>query len=744
MRLSVRGIASLFSVALLVWLWLLSITWLMNHHVESRLLSVFAFWRSSPAAPGVSDATAQQKQSAASPAAAAGGSDRHSQLKGDEKLKKLVAKGSPNVAAEASSGTKGRSKQPQQQPQQQQQQQPPQQQQTQHKQQQQQQRKQQQQQHQQKKSQKQQKGKHNFTAQNYYGNVSQFARRLSWAELVRLPAAALSGGNEEALAELRSAEQLLQVCSATRVSAVTRPMLSDEAFKFCQWALASGPGNGNVKVGKSYGNLDGQQKEKYESYYCNSVDGGRNPTCDDAFGDEQIRSWRANPVDEKTVPLCGAPRSYTSRLHCSDSRSKARFCVFENALMDFAKMKTVSRAFSTDTRSWSRGFLSTDCDTTLDGPAINYYDFYAPKAKTRGATCDFVFDEPVLVVSHDQSKNLGHTMNDYMNTWAQLWLAGVGASVSQVTLLSLDAVREGHNYQDELFQFGMHYAKSFARVLRASDFLAAMPGGGEAPKVCFKRLVFLPRPYLLFTWDGWWQDLACPLLGPSAVFQRWNVQVRQSYGLLQPAVLEQTNKALHVLLVVREVGPDERDDAHFNTRVFANLPEIQAALRELLAAFSRENGGLPVRLTVQNLALLTFEEQVRLVSSVSLLIGTHGAGITHAMHMPVGTRYCCGVLEIFPFGEFTHIRGHGNMARRMGHRYDRILLGKNLTNAAASLPGNTQKFGVHVPLRLFNESMLGLLRAVAAGGPEERSCLMPSTLSDPYFDKNESFPKIWK
>jgi hypothetical protein len=28
----------------------------------------------------------------------------------------------------------------------------------------------------------------------------------------------------------------------------------------------------------------------------------------------------------------------------------------------------------------------------------------------------------------------------------------------------------------------------------------------------------------------------------------------------------------------------------------------------------------------------------------------HGAGIANTMHMPVGTKYCCGVVEIFPQG----------------------------------------------------------------------------------------------
>lgn len=27
------------------------------------------------------------------------------------------------------------------------------------------------------------------------------------------------------------------------------------------------------------------------------------------------------------------------------------------------------------------------------------------------------------------------------------------------------------------------------------------------------------------------------------------------------------------------------------------------------------------------------------------------------MHMPVGTKHCCGVIEIFPDGEFNNIKG---------------------------------------------------------------------------------------
>ena len=42
----------------------------------------------------------------------------------------------------------------------------------------------------------------------------------------------------------------------------------------------------------------------------------------------------------------------------------------------------------------------------------------------------------------------------------------------------------------------------FSRILKAKDFASQ----GQ-PKVCFKHLIMQPRPLILFTWDGWWQDM---------------------------------------------------------------------------------------------------------------------------------------------------------------------------------------------------------------------------------------------
>ena len=60
------------------------------------------------------------------------------------------------------------------------------------------------------------------------------------------------------------------------------------------------------------------------------------------------------------------------QVKCMDSSSKARFCVYENALMDFSKMHDVSRSGrSTGSRKWDLGFLATHC--AKEHSDINYF-----------------------------------------------------------------------------------------------------------------------------------------------------------------------------------------------------------------------------------------------------------------------------------------------------------------------------------------------------------------------------------
>ena len=43
--------------------------------------------------------------------------------------------------------------------------------------------------------------------------------------------------------------------------------------------------------------------------------------------------------------------------------------------------------------------------------------------------CDIIFPEPVVAYGHDNIKNLGHSMSDFMNVWTMLSLAGEDSKV---------------------------------------------------------------------------------------------------------------------------------------------------------------------------------------------------------------------------------------------------------------------------------------------------------------------------
>lgn len=226
-------------------------------------------------------------------------------------------------------------------------------------------------------------------------------------------------------------------------------------------------------------------------------------------------------------------------------------------------------------------------------------------------------------------------MSDLMNVFAMLWLSGLGPHAHSVSFLNVDAIREGASYRDETTPFFQHYELNFKNILKASQFK-------PDAKLCFKQLVFMPRPLLLFVWDGWWQDMKCSFVGPSSLFQRFNMQIRNSYDLLKNGPNHwQYSTKLRVLLIIRRKNAISGDmNPKYSSRIFSNEAEIQSALQSLPN----------VELLSVDLAMLNFTAQVQLMNEVGLVIGMHGAGIAGTMHMPVGSPNCCGVVEIFPPG----------------------------------------------------------------------------------------------
>jgi hypothetical protein len=123
-------------------------------------------------------------------------------------------------------------------------------------------------------------------------------------------------------------------------------------------------------------------------------------------------------------------------------------------MLDAAKMHSVERGGRSGSRRWDKGFLGADCPVSTDKD-LDYYPFFSSLSGSlhRGAACSHVINETVLLYSHDDIHNLGHSLSDFMNVRTMLWLAGLGEREHSVVFFNVDAVREGHNYNDDLGRF---------------------------------------------------------------------------------------------------------------------------------------------------------------------------------------------------------------------------------------------------------------------------------------------------
>ena len=209
------------------------------------------------------------------------------------------------------------------------------------------------------------------------------------------------------------------------------------------------------------------------------------------WGENFISAWKKRMVKED---LCEA-NAY-SKINCYDAPiGKSRLCIFYNAMMSFKKMRKRKQGGEMS-RSWERGsslcvrttvlvtctytdpliplgFLSADCgDFGKDD--IGYSLLYKPDIEGReDAVCDYFFNETVVVYSHENIRNYGQMLTDYMNVWTMLWVAGVSADSKDITFLNIDALgqaKKGKYNSDMPNAFFKTYDVSFRRVLRALHF----------------------------------------------------------------------------------------------------------------------------------------------------------------------------------------------------------------------------------------------------------------------------------
>lgn len=464
-------------------------------------------------------------------------------------------------------------------------------------------------------------GKHTTTEPN-----SAVASQTSWEDFAKsiISEKGIERQRDSKSGPLNPAYQPI-LCGPEVTEKLASPRLSPEDFKWCQWAIS--PHGGNVIVGKSWGKLilKGDQR-RFDTLNCNAVSSGKNPSCDDSWGDRHIDQWR-----KSSLPEFNCPAEAISRISCHANDNKDKFCTIENAQIDFSKARKVQRPGNTPSKHFDKKFLSADCGGSVpkDFPFSHLYS-----SQISSKRCDYVHNGTVLMFSHDDIRNLGHTLNDIMNVWIMLWMDGVARDSHSLNMLNIDSFKLGHNFDDEPNVFFLPYKKNFNSIMKGIDF--------GASTLCVQKLLIQPLPPRFFIWESWFTDMPCSLIGPSSLYQRWNLHVRNSYGLLQRNEEQPTDKRVQVLLVVR----NEKTNLWGASRTSRNFLNTDDIVEGLQRAVDSANRRTPTVLVVQDLSKLSFEAQIKLIAESSIMVGAHGAGMASSMHMAIGTKYCCGMIEV--------------------------------------------------------------------------------------------------
>ena len=205
-------------------------------------------------------------------------------------------------------------------------------------------------------------------------------------------------------------------------------------------------------------------------------------------------------------------------------------------------------------------------------------------------------------------------------------------------------------------------------------------------------------PGVPWFWNDWGIINKCSLQAASPLYQSFNLFLRQNwlnkYGKNSLTYIpsatdsststtittnstnsENNENEIHLVIEVRNINKMKTNNQS-SARFIKNLSELIASLSNIPN----------LKITAQDFSKLKFEQQVQLSNSAQILMSMHGAGTTHIFHMPIGTKKCCSLIELFPDQtiEFYQAYGYGNLARMLGLIHYRYVAAMGSTSSSGT------------------------------------------------------------
>ncbi|KAL5276527.1 EOGT family protein [Megaselia abdita] len=311
---------------------------------------------------------------------------------------------------------------------------------------------------------------------------------------------------------------------------------------------------------------------------------------------------------EELQSYCKPKYTQDSSLVCT---KYLRYCKGRHIMIDFIDLLNKKEPLRYDMDVLSKGQITGHCklqksklNQEIDhlgalqswAPELRFFEEH--RNVIDGETCDVVVKEPTYIMKIDATYNMYHHFCDFFNLYMSLFLNQSQPDAFQNNRRIL--IWETYNYDSP-----------FADTFKAfTDKPVWTLNSFKGKKVCFETVVLPLLPRLIF---GLYYNT--PLISgceKSGVFRAFSEFVLHR---LEVPKIPQKVKRVRVTILIR------RTKYRQILNVEELLDKLYSNLKYDVRAVSFERG-------------ITFKDQLKIVRNTDVLIGMHGAGLTHLLFLP--------------------------------------------------------------------------------------------------------------